>query len=88
MSAAVTQGAASQHSLTRKAAQEPTTHPEPTLDAQLSVVALQGMLDNGQPQASSPLITAPPAIDAIKPFGQARQMLRADPDAGIRHRNL
>ncbi|OIQ67313.1 hypothetical protein GALL_511090 [mine drainage metagenome] len=50
---------------------------------QLGLVAQQDMFDNGQPQTGPPRSTRTPAIDAVKPLGQTRNMFRCNADAGV-----
>ena len=59
--------------------------PELALDLQARLVARQHVLDDGQPQPGAAGAARAAAVDPVEAFGEPRDVLRLDADAGVAH---
>src|SRR3546814_20076397 len=57
-------------------------------DLEHAAVAIDDVLDDRESQAGAAEAARPPAVDAVEPLGEARDMLALDPLALVGHRHL
>src|SRR2546423_3178933 len=59
---------------------------DPGGDVELAAMAVEDVLDDGEPQTGAALLPARRHADPIEPLGEAGQMLGSDAGSVIRHR--
>src|SRR5690606_16367604 len=72
--------------LRRKYAGEPASGARRAFNLEARAMPLQHVLDNGETKARAALAARAAGIDAIEPFGDPREMLLRNADAGIGNR--
>src|SRR3989338_4711919 len=71
------------HPFCRKYRAERAAFAEFALNLQACLMTGENMLDDGQPQPGAAGFARAAAVDAVETFGEARDVLRFDADAGV-----